>query len=289
MRTFFRLSIFIAVAFFSSHLMGEASFVSFDASMRRNYNMKEKYYKKNPTWHFYKALYQTYTLCPHTSTTYLIPQKIHFIWLGSPLPDSCKKMIDTWKKFHPAPLWEVKVWQDSDVAAFKLQNQLAFERAKNYGEKSDIFRYEILYRFGGLYVDTDFECLAPFDSLHQNTEFFAGLGYTKDPLLYNGLIGTKACHPILKLCMDTIVPGKGDHSAKRIMKATGPWHFTRCFQSLAGQFHGKAVPFPLTYFYAFPNNQRFEMTHPEIIKKTYLQPESMALHYWATSWWKGEK
>jgi mannosyltransferase OCH1-like enzyme len=43
--------------------------------------------------------------------------------------------------------------------------QAAFDRASNFGEKSDIWRYEILFRLGGVYVDTDFECVRPFDSL----------------------------------------------------------------------------------------------------------------------------
>ena len=240
--------LFIVVSFVCiwAHLGASVRIVPFDESMQRNYNFNAKYAKKDATWRFFKSLFQTYGLQSNTSQAYLIPKKIHLIWLGSPLPERCKKMADSWKKFHPN--WEVKIWADCDVAAFKMQNQLAFDRAKNYGEKSDIWRYEILYRLGGLYVDTDFECLAPFDAIHQSTGFYAGLGYTKDPLLYNGLIGCSEKHPIMKLCMDRIVAGPGNHDHNRIMKDTGPWHFTCCFQSLAAQFYGKIVAFPVTYF-----------------------------------------
>ena len=40
-----------------------------------------------------------------------------------------------------------------------MEKRDVFERAINPGMKSDIFRYEILKQIGGLYVDTDFECL----------------------------------------------------------------------------------------------------------------------------------
>lgn len=43
--------------------------------------------------------------------------------------------------------------------------QKAFDAAKNYGEKSDILRYEILFVYGGVYADVDVECLQPFDAL----------------------------------------------------------------------------------------------------------------------------
>jgi mannosyltransferase OCH1-like enzyme len=32
-------------------------------------------------------------------------------------------------------------------------------------KKTDILRFEILYQFGGLHKDTDFECLKPIDDL----------------------------------------------------------------------------------------------------------------------------
>ena len=49
----------------------------------------------------------------------------------------------------------------------EIQAAFALEQ-KILGEKSDIFRYEILYRFGGVYVDTDFECIKPFECFAQN-------------------------------------------------------------------------------------------------------------------------
>lgn len=60
---------------------------------------------------------------------------------------------------------------------FKLKNVEALKCAKNYGEKSDILRYEILCQFGGIYVDCDFECLKSFDGLLM-CRFFTGFSNT---------------------------------------------------------------------------------------------------------------
>ena len=42
---------------------------------------------------------------------------------------------------------------------FGMKNKEAFLSAYNYGMKSDILRYEILHSFGGVYIDTDYECV----------------------------------------------------------------------------------------------------------------------------------
>jgi mannosyltransferase OCH1-like enzyme len=47
----------------------------------------------------------------------------------------------------------------TDVKLMILKNQKAYSLAKNWGMKSDILRYEILQKFGGVYIDTDYECL----------------------------------------------------------------------------------------------------------------------------------
>ena len=47
----------------------------------------------------------------------------------------------------------------TDLKLMILKNQKAYSSAKNWGMKSDILRYEILQKFGGVYIDTDYECL----------------------------------------------------------------------------------------------------------------------------------
>lgn len=115
-----------------------------------------------PEWHIVKMLYERNNLGTiQPSPQPKIPKIIHQIWLGSPLPKQYKKYQKSWRHHHPD--WEYKLWTDADVEAFQLHNKKLFDEAKNYGEKSDIFRYEILHRYGGVYIDTDIECLKPFD------------------------------------------------------------------------------------------------------------------------------
>lgn len=215
------------------------------------------------------------------SKRYIIPNVIHFIWLGSPLPDVCREMIETWKHFHPN--WVIKVWNDADVAKFGLQNIEAYNRAVNYGEKSDIFRYEILYRYGGVYVDTDFEAVRSFDALHQSCAFY--VGNVGDGVLLNALIGSVPHHPIVKACIDHLKVGAGDHDPERILQDTGPYHLTRMFlQTVSEQDLGQVVPFPPTFFYPFPGSLRNTLPREQVLQ--FARPETFAIHYWSTSWQK---
>jgi mannosyltransferase OCH1-like enzyme len=50
--------------------------------------------------------------------------------------------------------------------------------ASNLGLKSDLVRYEVLYLFGGIYIDIDYECIKSLETLDLNCNFFAGLSNT---------------------------------------------------------------------------------------------------------------
>lgn len=88
----------------------------------------------------------------------LIPLKIHHIWLGSPLPEAFARLRESWLARHGGHSsqgsghersnsssipWEVRLWTDADINAFGLENRGAYDAAQNFGQKSDILRYEV--------------------------------------------------------------------------------------------------------------------------------------------------
>jgi len=155
-------------------------------------------FAKTSEWNVYTTLFEknahnTLSL----SQEPLIPKKIHQIWLGSPLPDEFKSFCESWKTTHPG--WEYKLWTDKDIEELNLENKALYDAATNYGERSDIARYEILYRFGGLYIDTDFESIKPMDILHHMFDFYTGYPGWCEPILNNGLIASSPNHPLLRV------------------------------------------------------------------------------------------
>ena len=144
-----------------------------------------------------------------SSSPFSIPHFIHLIWLGSTPPPTVEIVIASWRKYHPD--WEIKLWTDQEIACFPWstpRSELFFKEAKNWAEKSDILRFEILYQFGGVYSDTDVICLKPFDDLLQGLTFFACFSRNKvvkktgRPLIGSAIIGAARNHPILNHCLD---------------------------------------------------------------------------------------
>ena len=94
-----------------------------------------------------------------------IPKIVHQIWLGSSLPIKFRELRERWIRIMGQE-WKFILWDEVSIEIFGLKNIEAYESAGNYGEKSDIARYEILYRMGGVYLDTDME---PYRSLSRFT------------------------------------------------------------------------------------------------------------------------
>lgn len=94
----------------------------------------------------------------------MIPKVIHYCWFGGkPLPQSAIKCINSWKKFLPD--YEIKEWneQNFDVNMCPYTKE-AYER-NLYAFVSDVARFYILYKEGGVYFDTDVEVIRSMDDI----------------------------------------------------------------------------------------------------------------------------
>lgn len=94
----------------------------------------------------------------------MIPKVIHYCWFGrGQMPKLALKCIESWKKYCPD--YEIKEWNEDnfDVNAIPYTRE-AYE-ARKFAFVSDYARFWILYRYGGLYFDTDVEVIRPFDDI----------------------------------------------------------------------------------------------------------------------------
>jgi mannosyltransferase OCH1-like enzyme len=206
-----------------------------------------------------------------------IPKIIHQIWLGSPVPEVFKALQQSWITHHLGRDWYYKLWTDDDIAQLGLYNQHFYDETDNYGVKSDIARWEIIYRFGGVYVDMDFECLRSLDILHYTYDFYTALQPLDTSFVQLGaaLFGSCPGHPLLKHCIETI---KDDWHHKGAPKKTGPVHFTRSFYAMAGKNGMNDIAFPAFYFY--PLGCRSSSDN----RNEWKNAGAFAVHWWAKSW-----
>lgn len=143
----------------------------------------------------------------------MIPKIIHYVWLGrGEQSDTIKRCIESWKKFLPdykVMLWNEETYNISEAPSFV---QIAY-KIKKWAFASDYIRLWALYKYGGLYLDTDTEVLKSLDSfldhrLFIGTQVFSvDINKKKKNVVTNlsmGIIGSEAGHPYLHDCMDKI-------------------------------------------------------------------------------------
>lgn len=94
----------------------------------------------------------------------MIPKVIHYCWFGgNPLPKSAQKCIASWRKNLPD--YEIKEWNESNFDVNIIPYTAEAYKAKKYAFVSDYARFWILYKYGGLYFDTDVEVIKNMDDI----------------------------------------------------------------------------------------------------------------------------
>jgi inositol phosphorylceramide mannosyltransferase catalytic subunit len=131
-----------------------------------------------------------------------VPRTIHQIWLGpDPIPDDHRPWIESWKRHHPT--WAHRLWTEDDLPEDPIRPEI-LERLRAPVERADILRLEILFRHGGVYVDTDLECLRPLDVLLGNEQF---VGVCLKPgRVTNTFIAAAPGHPLLERALRELRP-----------------------------------------------------------------------------------
>ena len=224
-----------------------------------------------------RDLYDRYNpsvLQPHEQP--IIPKIIHQIWIGGPLPEVFKKYMQTWQELHPD--WHYVLWDDAKVKElFPLYNQRFYDESESMGVKSDLLKWEIVYRYGGVYADVDFECLRPLDQLNHTYDFYTALQPFDAFFVQLGaaLFAAYPGHPVLRHCIETI---QDDWHHQGAPKKSGPVHFSKSFIATAGKDGRKDIAFPAFYFYPQGSTERV-LKYDE-----WISNGAYAIHHWAKSW-----
>lgn len=138
----------------------------------------------------------------------MIPKVIHYCWFGGgPKSELVKTCIESWKQFCPD--YEIKEWNETNWDVSKNEYcKEAYEKQK-WAFVSDIARLDIVYKYGGIYLDTDVELHKSLDDLldyngflcfHFETRINTGLGFgaiKRSPVIHNLLSDYEGRHFIL--------------------------------------------------------------------------------------------
>ena len=191
----------------------------------------------------------------------MIPRILHQVWVGpNPMPQEHLDYRESWRRHHPG--WELRLWTEENLPTDLVRKE-AYERLRNPAERSDIIRLEVLLRFGGIYVDTDVECLRSIEPLLEGVEFCTT--YVKRGMLSNAFIGAKPGHPILERAVRELRP-RTEYGVDR--EATGPVFLTKLIRQ-----YPEVTIFPLGYFYASSPSQYERAYAINHVARSWLEPE----------------
>jgi glycosyl transferase-like sugar-binding protein len=194
----------------------------------------------------------------------VIPKVIHRIWLGRRrIPDQAEHFWQRFAELHPG--WELRTWTDADDYSW-LANRELFEAAQTWTSRSDVLRFELLARHGGIYVDVDVEPIRSFEPLLTHRAF---VGLESPGVMCGAILGSEAAHPAIQALIRSL-PGwtKGRPNAD-----PGTWAGPAF---LTAQWIGREdiEIFPKEAFYPAHWSQR--MRRPSA--------SSYAVHHWAKNW-----
>ena len=187
---------------------------------------------------------------PYLKYSKRITPIIHQIWFGSPLGKNTVRynLMNGVRKVAEENGFQYKIWTNDELT---LENfpltwyymQTAIETGDEIGQSrfaqvADLARYEILHRFGGVYMDSLFEIGSEFCAYIKKHDSFDLIVSNEDPCelkcksevgkyMSNGFF---ACVPgciVLKRLLHTATLEEIDFEDVHINQTTGPYFFRR--------------------------------------------------------------
>lgn len=218
-----------------------------------------------------------------------IPLILHQTYKDNNIPSSLRKFQSSWRNYNPN--WEYRFWDDNAIRSFfKLYYPSFLTIFDAYPQtimRVDAFRYFLLYHYGGIYADMDFECLHNMDEILENKDILLipepqdhfqknkAKIRNLDYIVSNALMASKARHPFWLRVINLLQQNKDEID---VLDATGPFMLTAAYSD----FSPKLSLSKGRYFGEISSDDKGHKSYKD--ERTHLQ--TYARHHWVGSWWK---
>lgn len=116
--------------------------------------------------------------------------------------------IARWRELHPD--WTHNLWRDVDATTIEANGEQIescqpklLRNACHYSQRSNIWRYELIFRQGGVYLDTDMEPRANIDHVLAGHDAFIASQWRAD-LVSGACFGAQPAHPWIVDALTTL-------------------------------------------------------------------------------------
>lgn len=166
---------------------------------------------------------------------------------------------DRFAELHPAWMFNT-VADPIDPTHYELGH--LHQRCTTGAQLAGMVRLELVWRYGGIYVDMDVEPLRSFDELRSHDCF---VGTEDGHHLTDAVFGAEAGHPAVRACIDRLLDGYWSKNPSE----TGPVLMTNTFRAVGG-----VTVLPKAAFYPYSWDEDDPGTYGD----------SFAVHRWNHSW-----
>lgn len=208
-----------------------------------------------------------------------IPKIIHQFWSieGPPMPAWMQGFPAQWREMNPG--WEYRLWTEDSLP--ELANQLLFNQAKHFVPernipqfRADLVRYELLYQFGGVWVDSDFEPLQPFEAwpVDWDGQVPFATWEEEDRWVANAMLGAAPGDPFIEILIDALPVSVTSNVGGRPAVSSGPQFVTHQYRRVSPEAL-QVLPQRLFYPYSYRDlgTARAQGPWPE---------DCLAAHHW---------
>src|SRR5690242_320134 len=123
----------------------------------------------------------------------MIPKVVHYFWFGpAEKPKLVQRCIASWRARLPD--YEFKEWTEANYDVHKSAFMSEAYANGDWGYIGDFARLDVLYQYGGIYLDVDVEVFKDFTPVLSNKTFF---GFMFDCNLCTAVIGSLPGQPVI--------------------------------------------------------------------------------------------
>jgi len=192
-----------------------------------------------------------------------IPKHIYQTWCTKSLPQSVRHTQERMLAINPG--YQHFLFLDHELDEFVRTNFstkifAVFSQLNIITAKTDFWRYLVLYRTGGIYLDMDSTVSKPLETLIRPQDEAVISAEGNVGVLVQWAMIFAAQHPLLKKTIDLVVDNvQNNRFPNDIHKMTGPTVFTKAFDMLYQEQYGTA--FDHTQIHSRTNLELFTNKH----------------------------
>ena len=205
----------------------------------------------------------------------MIPKVIHYCWFGkAQMPRLAIKCIDSWKRHLPD--YKLKLWNEDNFDLSVNQYVSEAYQARKYAFVTDYVRLEVLFKEGGIYMDTDVEVVKNLDEFLILPAFS---GFEGEKYVPTGIMASEKNGFWVKEQLEYYID-------KHFILPDGTSDLTTNTQIISGimQTNGFVLKNGYQIYKDCMHMYPYEYFNPLQYGKIFLTENSHCIHHFASSW-----